>query len=134
MKKYLLVLLILPAFVLSACGSTKPSTTIDVTMAEFMYTPAEFSIPVGQEVTINASNNGAVVHEFIIMKLGQTVGTDFGDEDVPNIYWRVEVEPGKNVTATFTSPSEPGEYQVVCGTKGHYVAGMTGKLIVVAGR
>lgn len=134
MKKLMLTLSVLfaLALTLSACGSASPSTTINVTLTEFSFTPAEFSIPAGQEITINATNNGAVIHEFVIMKLGQTVGDDFGDEDEGNIYWEVEAEPGASVTATFTAPAEPGEYQVVCGTEGHFMAGMVGKLIVAA--
>lgn len=134
MKKSLFVLSVLFAMTLflTACGGGGPSTTIDVAFTEFTFTPAEFTVPAGQEITINASNKGAVIHEFVIMKFGQTIGDDFGDEDEGNIYWEVEAEPGQDVTATFTAPTEPGEYQVVCGTEGHFVAGMVGKLIVVA--
>ena len=132
MKKSLFVLFVL-MFVLTACGGGGgPSTTIDVVFTEFSFTPAEFTIPAGQEITITAKNDGAVIHEFVIMKLGETVGDDFGDEDEGNIYWEVEAEPGATATATFTAPTEPGEYQLVCGTEGHFVAGMLGKLTVVA--
>ena len=72
-----------------------------------------------------------MVHEFVIMKLGKTVGDDFGPEDEGNIYWEIEAEAGKTNSATFTAPTEPGEYQIVCGTQGHFVAGMVGKLTVV---
>jgi uncharacterized cupredoxin-like copper-binding protein len=132
MKKSLFVLLFVMVFVLSACGGGGASTTINVEFAEFTFTPDTFSIPAGQEITVNTKNNGAVIHEFVIMKLGETVGENFGDEDEGNIYWEVEAEPGKSVTATFTAPTEPGEYQVVCGTEGHFMAGMVGKLNVVA--
>lgn len=132
MKKSLFVLLFVMAFVLSACGGGGASNTINVDFAEFTFTPDTFSIPAGQEITVNAKNNGAVIHEFVIMKLGETVGDNFGDEDEGNIYWEVEVEPGKSATATFTAPTEPGEYQLVCGTEGHFMAGMVGKLNVVA--
>jgi uncharacterized cupredoxin-like copper-binding protein len=132
MKKSLFVLLFVMVFVLSACGGGGPSSTINVDFAEFTFTPDVFSIPAGQEITINAKNSGAVIHEFVIMKYGETVGDNFGDEDEGNIYWEVEAEPGKSVTATFTAPTEPGEYQVVCGTEGHFMAGMVGKLNVVA--
>jgi len=132
MKKIFLSLVLIFVFVLSACGGGGAATTIDVVFTEFHFTPEVFRIPAGQEVTINAQNDGAVVHEFVIMKLGETIGTDFGDEDEGNIYWEVEAEPGKKVTATFTAPTEPGEYQIVCGTAGHFVAGMVGKLTVVA--
>jgi len=131
MKKSLFVLLFVMVFVLSACTGGGASTTINVTFAEFTFTPDTFTIPAGQEITINAKNSGAVIHEFVIMKFGQTVGDNFGDEDEGNIYWEVEVAPGASVTATFTAPTEPGEYQIVCGTEGHFVAGMVGKLKVV---
>jgi len=133
MNKKLLVLSLIFAFLLAACGGGNgASTTINVEFTEFHFTPDAFTIPAGQEITINATNNGAVIHEFVIMKLGESVGEDFGDEDEGNIFWEVEAEAGKKVSETFTAPTEPGEYQVVCGTEGHYVAGMVGKLTVVA--
>ena len=133
MNKKLLVLSLVFAFLLASCGGGNgPSSTINVEFTEFHFTPDVFSIPAGQEITINTTNNGAVVHEFVIMKLGESVGEDFGDEDEGNIFWEIEAEPGKKVSETFTAPTEPGEYQIVCGTEGHYVAGMIGKLTVVA--
>jgi len=133
MKKVFLPVVMSLAFLLAACGGgSGASTTIDVTFEEFAFAPAEFTVPAGQDITINATNNGAVIHEFVIMKLGETVGEDFGDEDEGNIYWEVEADPGHKVTETFTAPTEPGEYQVVCGTEGHFMAGMVGKLTVVA--
>jgi uncharacterized cupredoxin-like copper-binding protein len=133
MKRSFFSMMLIFVFILTACGGGGPSSTIDVTLVEFTFTPSEFTVPAGQEITINATNNGAVVHDFVIMKLGETVGDDFGPEDAPNIYWQIQTEPGESVTKTFTAPTEPGEYQVVCGTAGHYMAGMIGKLIVVAG-
>ncbi|MDP1716238.1 MAG: cupredoxin domain-containing protein [Anaerolineales bacterium] len=134
MKKMFLPVVLSLVFVLAACGGggSGASTTIDVTFEEFTFTPTDFTIPAGREITVNATNKGAVLHEFVIMKLGETVGDDFGDEDEGNIYWEVEADAGASVTQTFTAPSEPGEYQVVCGTEGHFVAGMVGKLTVVA--
>jgi len=117
---------------LTACGGNGTSTNLRVDMVEFMFEPSDYSIPAGQEITLELSNNGAVVHEFIIMKYGTEVGQDFGPEDEENIYWEAELDPGTSNTFTFTAPTEPGEYQVVCGTAGHYLAGMVAKLIVVA--
>ena len=132
MRKVFSTIMLVCMFIVTACGGNRPSTNLKVDMVEFIFTPAEFVIPAGQEITIIAVNNGAVIHEFVIMNFGQTIGDDFGDEDEGNIYWEVEAEPGKTVTATFTAPTEPGEYQVVCGTEGHFIAGMVGKLTVVA--
>ncbi len=135
MKKssLLIAILVITSLVLTACGGgDKPSTNLKVDFTDFAFTPNTWIIPAGQEITLEATNSGAVIHEFVIMKLGTTVGEDFGDEDEENIYWEVEAEAGQTVTVTFTAPSEAGEYQIVCGTEGHFVAGMVGSLTVVA--
>jgi uncharacterized cupredoxin-like copper-binding protein len=133
MSKKLIALTLVFVFLLVSCGGAKPSTKIDVIFAEFTFTPNTFTIPAGQEITVHAVNEGAVVHELVIMKFGTTVGENFGDEDEENIYWEVEVDPGKETTVTFIAPTELGEYQIVCGTEGHFTAGMVGTLIVAAG-
>ena len=134
MKKYLFVLLLGVSLILSACGTNGPSTTIDVTMTDFQFTPNTFSIPAGQEITVNVVNNGVTEHEFVIFKLGMDAGEKFGPEDEGNIYWEVEALPGQSNTATFTAPSEPGEYYVTCGIEGHLEAGMNATLTVVASK
>lgn len=129
--KFLVAVVLLTALTLTACGGgDQPSTNLKVEFTDFQFNPDSFVIPAGQEITLTATNSGAVVHEIVIMKFGTTVGDDFGDEDEENIYWEVEVEPGQSATVTFTAPSEPGEYQLVCGTEGHFVAGMVGTLVV----
>ena len=133
MKKILIIFVLGLSFVLYACGRAGPSTTINVSMTDFKFVPPEFTIPAGKEITINATNNGAVLHEFVIMNYGQNIGEVFGDEDEANIYWEIEIAPGGSRSVTFTAPIEIGEYQLVCGTEGHFAAGMSGKLNVVAG-
>ncbi|RPI70089.1 MAG: hypothetical protein EHM38_06670, partial [Geobacteraceae bacterium] len=85
MNKILFVLLGLTLF-LSACGAGGPTTTINITMTDFMFEPKEFTVPAGQEITVNATNNGAVLHEFVIFKFGTDAGEKFGDEDEENIF------------------------------------------------
>jgi uncharacterized cupredoxin-like copper-binding protein len=133
MKKLfpLLAMVIVLSLVLTACSGGGPTTDLKVDMTDFTFTPNHFTVPAGQAITLTATNSGAVVHEFVIMKLGTTVGADFGEEDQPNIYWEIQVQPGSNMTTTFTAPA-PGEYQVVCGVSGHFMAGMVASLTVVA--
>ena len=130
-KLFALALLLILSLSLASCGGSS-ANKLDITMTEFKYTPNEGSVTAGQEISLNVTNDGAVLHEYVIMKLGQTAGDKFGPEDEDNIYWEVEVEPGQNVSTTFTAPSEPGVYEIVCGTEGHLEAGMKGTLTVVA--
>ncbi len=134
MKKYLILIVVTIglSLVLAACGGGGPSTNLRIDMTDFMFDPDVYTIPAGETITLELFNNGAVEHEFVIMNFGTEVGEDFGDEDEANIFWEAELEAGESGTFTFTAPSEPGGYQIVCGTEGHYVAGMVGSLTVVA--
>lgn len=134
MKRFstLVALVLVFSLALAGCGGGGPSTNLKVNLTEFMFSPNDFTVPAGQEITLELSNTGSVVHDFIIMKHGTSVGDEFGDEDVANIYWKAELEPGATSTYTFTAPSEPGDYQVVCGVSGHYQAGMVATLTVAA--
>ena len=126
------ILLMAFGLFLTSCGGGEATTNIDVTMTDFQFVPNAFTVPAGQEITVDSTNNGAVVHNFVIMKLGTNAGDVWDDEDVPNIYWEVEIEPGGSVSTAFVAPTEPGEYQVVCRTEGHIVSGMVANLTVVA--
>jgi uncharacterized cupredoxin-like copper-binding protein len=120
------------ALLLAGCGGTGAKTRQTVIMSDFSFSPAQITVPAGQQITLEISNSGAVVHNFIIMKAGADVGKEFDEADSPNEYWRIELQPGASETRTFTAPSEPGEYLIACSTPGHLIAGMTGKLVVVA--
>ena len=134
MKRIQCLLIALLALALASCGAAGPTTTINVTMTDFLFTPNSFTVPAGQEITLNVTNTGAVVHNFIIMKLGTTAGATYEDDDDANVYWEErDIQPGGDFSVTFTAPTEPGEYQVVCRTEGHIASGMVGKLVVVAG-
>ena len=134
MKKIVLFTTLIMSLVLTACGGSGSSATtnLDVTMTDFQFTPNQYTVPAGQEITLNASNTGAVVHNFVIMQKGQSAGTEFTDEDIPNIYWQVEIAPGGSTNTSFVAPTESGEYEVVCRTPGHLQAGMIAKMIVVS--
>lgn len=134
MKRYVVLVSVVFVFalVLSACGGGGPTTEFDVTMTDFKFDPMEFTVPAGEVITVNATNNGAVEHELVIFNLGTDAGDKFGDEDEDNIFWEVEVFPGETSTTTFTAPTEPGEYYITCGIEGHLEAGMVGSLTVVA--
>ena len=134
MKRTLIIAAVILSLVLVSCGGGGASTKINVTMTDFQFQPNQFTVPAGQEITFNSTNNGAVVHNFVIMKLGTSAGPFFDDEDVPNVFWQVEIQPGGSVDTSFTAPTDPGDYEVVCRTEGHIASGMTAKLTVVASK
>jgi uncharacterized cupredoxin-like copper-binding protein len=131
MKKFIIFLPFLLALLLAACQSSGPSTKLNVEMTDFAFTPNQFTVPASEEITVNIAHHGIVVHEFIIMNPGTTAGNTFDEEDKPNIYTIVEVPPGHSQTFSFTAPTEPGDYQIVCGIAGHLESGMTATLTVI---
>ena len=132
MRNILISAAALFSLMLTSCGGAGgPTTELNVTMTDFQFQPNQYTVPAGQEITLNARNNGAVVHNFVIMKLGTSAGPMWDDADVPNVYWEVELLPGADTSTSFTAPSEPGDYEVVCRTEGHIASGMVAKLTVV---
>lgn len=135
MKKFaLLTMFLVVSILLAGCGGGGGSASdkINVTMTDFHFTPDAFAIQAGKEISFSGRNNGAVAHDFVIMKLGTTVGDSYETADEPNVFWEIEIPAGQSVDATFTAPTEPGEYEVLCAIPGHYQAGMFGKLTVAA--
>lgn len=131
MKRKLLFAFLLAALVLSACGAGEPSTQINVEMTDFAFTPNQYTVPAGGQITLNVIHDGLVEHDFVIMKLNTDAGGHFNEEDLVNVYWQIKIQPGDSQTVTFTAPSEPGTYQIVCAMAGHVEAGMIGNLMVV---
>ena len=133
MQRNLIIVAVFCSLVLASCGGAGGvSTSINVTLTDFQFQPSQFTVPAGQEISFTSSNNGAVVHNFVIMKLGTSAGPMFDKEDLTNIFWEVELLPGASTETSFTAPTEPGDYEVVCRTEGHIASGMTGRLTVVA--
>ena len=131
MKKKLLYILLLATIILSAYSKNGTSNTLNVEITDFAFTPNQFSMQAGEQITLHATHNGLVEHDFVIMKLGTDVGGHFNEDDLANVYWQVRIQPGESQTVTFTVPSEPGIYQIVCAMPGHVEAGMVGSLEVV---
>ena len=132
MKRLIYPIVAAMALLLAACGEAGPTTTINVIMTDFMFQPSQFIVPAGEQITVKTANNGAVVHNFVIMKLGETAGAMFDEDDIPNVYWEVEIQPGGSTDTSFPAPAEPGEYEVICRTEGHIASGMIARLVVVA--
>jgi uncharacterized cupredoxin-like copper-binding protein len=115
----------------AACQPDGPSTRLTIELNDFSISPNALAVPVGSEIQIKVTNHGSMVHNFYIMKYGANVGDMFDEEDIASAYWEVEVQPDDTLTSTFTTPDQPGTYQIVCGLPGHLQSGMVGTLEVV---
>ena len=132
MKKLMFVcLLIAFSMVAAACGGGSAAVTLDVEMKEFVFEPDTLSVPAGAEVTLNLTNSGALDHNFIVMKQGVEVSEVWSEAEAGNIFFKqTQTTAGSSATATFTAPSEAGEYQILCSVPGHLEQGMVATLTV----
>lgn len=132
----LVSLLAIAALALSACGNgDEASTELSVTTTEFQFSPQTWTVPAGEEISIDITNNGTVVHEWVLLKPGVTITSE---DDLPDteeelladfVYVEEEVDPGATKTLTFTAPAA-GTYQVICAIPGHFGGGMDATLTV----
>ncbi len=133
-KKFALVaaVLLLASLVLAACGGGGSSsgggnTSISSTLTDFKFEPNTWSVPAGKTITLKLTNNGAVEHTWVLVKSPVTPPAPQGGGDA---IFQAKVQPGQTQTFTFTAPSAPGDYEVICDVPGHLEAGMDGKLTV----
>ena len=144
------LLLVLVSLFLVACGGdvetpaedvdvVEEEVTIEVLMNDIYFgenpnnaeDPPIWTVPAGAEVTVVATNNGALQHNWAIVEPGEEVPVPVTEEtaDAILLYNTGLVDGGETATATFTAPEAAGEYVVICTVAGHYPA-MQGRLVV----
>lgn len=82
---------------------------------QFRFSPDRIEVAAGQQVTFRVLNRGASAHDLAVPDLGVETG---------------QIDPGGEKVITFTAPSNPGEYRLVCTVPGHEQLGMRGTLVV----
>jgi uncharacterized cupredoxin-like copper-binding protein len=106
--------LALTAMMLAACGGGAQTVGLDLKAEDIKYDTTALTAKVGDTVTVNLQNAGALEHSFLIDELGVKLE---------------KVQPGQTGTVTFTV-SKAGTYTFYCDVPGHKEAGMTGTLTV----
>lgn len=152
---YTLILTIILTLTLAACGGgggapkgsgdagdkskpAAPAENIDVTMHDIYYgdkpdnaqNPLVWNVTTGAKVTVKLNNQGALDHNWAIVKPGQDISTPYNPatDDSKLLFNPGLTKAGAKNSADFTAPA-PGEYKVVCTVPGHYPL-MQGKLVV----
>ena len=119
---------LIPLFQLALGESTEQ--TIEVTTKGFQFEPNTWTITSGQKVTLRITNPTVQEHEWVLLKEGTKITLPFGEDDEDKVYWEIEAKAGEIKRGTFTSPLEPGKYDIVCGKPRHIERGMKGTLII----
>jgi plastocyanin len=130
MIRKLIVLFAVVASVLALAGCASGPQKISVTTTEFKFEPLTWEVSAGKEVELTIINEGALEHEWVIVKQGMEITMPFDADDEEKVYWEMEAQGNETVVGTFTAPSDPGTYTIVCGTPAHLEAGMMGTLTV----
>ena len=151
--------LILTISLLAACSSSKlEPVAIPIEIEEYTFTPSSIEVKVGQEVTLELTNNGLLPHELMIGRDVKTLdnrpsgyttdlfeaagvkptvkgGTveDQGGEHAHAGFMVVLTANGDQITVTFPVTKEMvGEWEMGCFEQNgvHYIAGMKGTFTV----
>lgn len=127
MRKIILVLLCF----LAACSGQGLTTTtqIEAVIGADRYTPAQWRIPGGQEITLKLSNSTAEVREWAL--LIDPPSEPYDGDDTEKLILKFSVAAGESKTVTFTSPAAPGEYSVTSTLPGQLEDGLLGKVTIV---
>jgi uncharacterized cupredoxin-like copper-binding protein len=137
----LLVLFLMVSVTLANCGGKKEAPaaeTISVVMHDIYYgesndntnNPPAWAVTSGAEVTLNVDNQGALQHNWAIVKSEESIPQPFMVDQHKGIllFDAGVVDAGKTSSTKFTAPAA-GEYTIICTVAGHYPV-MQGKLQV----
>lgn len=116
------------AFLLAACGGAGAQTSYKMTMVDFAFQPTSLTVPAGKSITLTLVNNGSTTHDWTL--LSKNITPPFSSQDQSLVLAAKSVDAGSTGTLTFTTPSTPGDYEIICAVAGHLESGMQATLHV----
>lgn len=121
----------------AATAATAKPTTVGVTLKDFGVASAYASVPSGS-VTFSVKNNGAIPHEFVVVKSELTVDKlpqfeqKLVDEKQVQVVTKLApMDAGKQHDVTVAL--QPGKYILLCNVASHYTSGMFTGFVVTSG-
>ena len=111
-------------------GNDSSKATLNVTANMEDYDSSTYTVPAGAEVTVNFTSDSVVPHVFAILKKDEHITPPYQPTDDDKVMWSITAKPGETKSGTFTAPTEPGEYDIVCPIPGHIEFGMKATLVV----
>ena len=132
MRRFILTTLIAASAALAvSCGAAAAATktpTVNATLTDMVISVDRTSAPAGL-ITFVVKNNGAVVHELVVIqtdlapdKLAPDADEAGKMDETGNVGETGDVVVG--AAKTFTITLAPGHYVLMCNEIGHYAAGM----------
>ncbi|MET0564951.1 MAG: cupredoxin domain-containing protein, partial [Acidimicrobiia bacterium] len=65
------------SLLIGACGnSDEASTALEVTTTDFQFSPNSWTVPAGEEISIDITNDGSVLHEWVLMQPGVNIDSE----------------------------------------------------------
>ena len=112
----------------AACGPRPVSLT--VIAYDFAFQPDTLEVQAGAEVTLTLINHGNAEHVWLILDKDHELTLPYDADDSEFALARTIADVTGRETFTFTAPTEPGEYTIVCSIPEHAQKGMIGTLVV----
>ncbi|MEP7349665.1 MAG: cupredoxin domain-containing protein [Sphingorhabdus sp.] len=109
------------------CAETAPAR-VEITLANFSFTPSAIQLHGGQQVTLHFVNNGSGGHDFTAPEFFKTAMMDAAIRAKLGKKGKVSLESGTSMDVTLTP--KVGSYKAKCSHFLHAGFGMTGTISV----
>ncbi len=116
------------ALLLVAPASAETAKRVDITLANFSFTPSAIALKAGQPVTLHFENKGSGGHDFTAPEFFKAAGMDAAMRAKLGKKGRIELDGDTSADVTLTPKA--GTYKVKCGHFLHAGFGMTGTITV----
>lgn len=120
--------LALAALAISAPTAAQNPARMEITLANFKFTPSAITLRAGQPVTLHFENKGSGGHDFTAPEFFKAATMDAATRAKLGKKGRIDLSAGESADVTLTPKA--GNYKIKCGHFLHAGFGMTGTITV----